>query len=451
MTLTLDGSFGEGGGQILRTALSLSVATGTPFRITRIRAGRSRPGLLHQHLTAVRAAAAIGGARVEGAELGSQELRFEPREVRPGEYTFEIGTAGSAGLVLQTVLPPLLTAAGPSRLELEGGTHNPSAPPFDFLARCFLPLLERMGPRLGAELLRPGFFPAGGGRMRIEIEPVVRLKPLELVERGPIVRRRARALVARLPRHIAERELREVRRELGWAESECEVEEISDSAGPGNTLVLEVTSEVGDSPLTEIITAFGRRGVPAERVAGEAVEELRRYLDPQVPVGLHLADQLLLPLALAGGGRFLTLPLSSHARTHVEVIRRFLPVAIRAVEEDEQRVRVEVKGEPRSPDETPPGRRRPPSSRPTDLQRESQGRVKLIRLLTHTEPTPKIEDGDREGEKDPCRTSSPSATTTTWPRRSKTWFGKRAFPGTRRYCGCCVKVQGSKRVSRTKT
>ena len=356
MILTLDGSHGEGGGQILRSALSLSVATGTPFRIAHIRAGRSRPGLLHQHRAAVRAAAAVGDARVEGAELGSQELLFEPRGIRTGEHRFEIGTAGSAGLVLQTVLLPLLTAPAPSRLELEGGTHNPSAPPFDFLARCYLPVLERMGPRLHAELLRPGFFPGGGGRMRVEIQPTPRLELIELPERGPIVERQARALVARLPRHIAERELRVVRQTLGWEETECGIEEIPDSAGPGNALLLEVTLEVDGAPLTEVVSAFGRRGVPAERVAREAVKELRRFLEAEVPVGPRLADQVLLPLALAGGGRFRTLPPTSHTLTHIEVIRRFLPVDIRTVEEYERRVRVEVgRGSPATvPCATPP-------------------------------------------------------------------------------------------------
>src|SRR5437867_958993 len=163
--LLIDGSQGEGGGQILRTALGLSLVTGTPIRIEKIRAGRAKPGLLRQHLTAVNAATAIGAVDVEGATLGSQELTFRPGTVKPGEYRFAVGTAGSTGLVLQTVLPPLLTAPGPSTLTLEGGTHNPTAPPFDFLARAFLPLISRMGPSATARLERPGFYPAGGGQM----------------------------------------------------------------------------------------------------------------------------------------------------------------------------------------------------------------------------------------------------------------------------------------------
>ena len=165
--LLIDGSQGEGGGQILRTALGLSLVTGTAFRIEKIRAGRAKPGLLRQHLTAVNAATVIGDALVDGAELGSPALVFRPRSVRPGAYRFAVGTAGSASLVLQTVLPPLLTAGASSILTLEGGTHNPWAPPFDFLARAFLPLLERMGAPVRAAIQRYGFYPAGGGQFTV--------------------------------------------------------------------------------------------------------------------------------------------------------------------------------------------------------------------------------------------------------------------------------------------
>ena len=165
--LTIDGSVGEGGGQILRTALALALVTGTPFRIHAIRARRRKPGLLRQHLTAVNAAATVGGASTDGASLGSRELTFRPGRITPGEYRFAVGTAGSTGLVLQTVLPPLLLASGPSTVTVEGGTHNPGAPPFDFLARVFLPLLRRMGAHVEARLDRPGFYPAGGGQCTV--------------------------------------------------------------------------------------------------------------------------------------------------------------------------------------------------------------------------------------------------------------------------------------------
>ena len=326
--LTIDGSQGEGGGQILRTALALSLVTGAPFRIEKIRARRARPGLLRQHLTAVSAAVAVGGAEVEGATLGSPSLVFRPGAVKPGEYRFAIGTAGSTGLVVQTVLPALLTAAGPSTLTLEGGTHNPGAPPFDFLARAFLPLIERMGPRVEAVLDRPGFYPAGGGQCAFRVMPAARLAPLDLRERGAIRRRRAQALVARLPRQIADRELAVVRARLGWSEEELEVVVVDGSArGPGNVLLLEVESE----HVTELFSGFGQVGVRAEAVAEQAVEQARRYLAAGVPVGPHLADQLLVPLALAGGGAFRTIGLSSHSRTNLDVIRAFLSTRIAVI------------------------------------------------------------------------------------------------------------------------
>jgi RNA 3'-terminal phosphate cyclase (ATP) len=334
--LTIDGARGEGGGQILRSSLALALATGTPFRIERIRAGRAKPGLMRQHLTALEAATAVGGASVEGAAIGSQEVVFRPSRVRAGTYRFAVGTAGSAGLVLQTVLLPLATAGGPSALTLEGGTHNPHAPPFDFLAGAFLPLLRRMGARVEARLERAGFYPAGGGRMAIEIGEALALTPLDLPTRGATLRRRARALVSRLPRQIGDRELAVVRSRLGWAADELEVVVLDEGmAGPGNVLLLEIES----AHVTEVFTGFGEVGVRAEAVAEQAAQEARRYLSADVPVGPHLADQLLLPLALAGGGRFRTVPLTRHATTNIEVIRQFLgrsidvaPVGDRAVE-----------------------------------------------------------------------------------------------------------------------
>src|SRR5688500_7677378 len=185
--LELDGSQGEGGGQVLRTSLALSLITGTPFRIVDIRANRNPPGLRKQHLTAVEAAAQVGDAEVKGAAVGARELTFAPRTVRTGDFRFAIGTAGSCTLVLQTVLPALMLQKERSALILEGGTHNPMAPPFDFLERVYLPLLARLGPQVKLTLDRPGFYPVGGGKLRCEIAPVERLAGLELLERGPVV------------------------------------------------------------------------------------------------------------------------------------------------------------------------------------------------------------------------------------------------------------------------
>jgi RNA 3'-terminal phosphate cyclase (ATP) len=328
--ITIDGSFGEGGGQILRTSLALSLVTGKPFCIERIRAGRKKPGLQRQHLTAVRAAAEVGQSEVEGAALGSGRLTFSPREVRPGEYDFAIGTAGSTTLVVQTVLPALMLARGPSQLRLEGGTHNMNAPPFDFLQKAFLPLLGRMGINARATLERPGFYPAGGGRLTIDIQPPGELRPLELVDRGRMVRRVVRGMVSRLPRHIAQREVRTVLKGLDWPEECGAVEEVG-AHGPGNVVLVEIHSE----HVTEIFTGFGQKGVPAEAVAGGAVAQASRYLASGAPVGECLADQLLLPLALARGGVFRTLAPTKHTETNLETLKRFLDVEVAAEQIDE--------------------------------------------------------------------------------------------------------------------
>jgi RNA 3'-terminal phosphate cyclase (ATP) len=316
--LVIDGSEGEGGGQILRTSLGLSLVTGRPIRIEGIRAKRAKPGLMAQHLAAVEAAAKIGDAEVSGAALGSREITFRPSRIRSGEFHFAVGTAGSATLVLQTVLPALIVASGRSILTFEGGTHNPWAPPFDFLQKSFLPLIERMGPRVEVRLERPGFYPAGGGRFTAVIEPSNPMTGIELRTRGRIVKRKARALVARLPLHIAERELAVIGERLGWPADEWAVEEIATSKGPGNVVILELVSE----NVTEVFTGFGRQGVRAESVAQQVCREVETYLESDVPVGEHLADQLLVPLTLAGGAMSTTAP-SSHTRTNLDVIRRF--------------------------------------------------------------------------------------------------------------------------------
>lgn len=334
--IRIDGSAGEGGGQILRTALALSLVTGQAFRIERIRAGRKKPGLLRQHVTAVDAATEIGGASVDGVILGSQELLFRPGKVKAGEYRFAVGTAGSATLVLQTVLPAVLVGSDRSLLTLEGGTHNPQAPPFDFLARAFLPLVERMGPRVRASLERPGFHPAGGGRFTVEIDPVEKLKPLSLLQRGDAKSRVARALISNLPRQIGNRELKVVAEKLGWSNDLLRVEEVG-SKGPGNALLLEIEFE----NVTEVFTGFGERGVLAETVAEKAVSAAREYLAAGAPVGEHLADQLLIPLALAGRGEFVATKISPHTRTNMDVIGKFLAVEFRT-EQLERGWRVEV-------------------------------------------------------------------------------------------------------------
>ncbi len=318
--ITINGSHGEGGGQIVRNACALSLVTGQPFGITDIRGGREKPGLMRQHVTAIEAACAIGNGTCEGVAVGAREMRFIPGTVAPGEYTFAIGTAGSTGLVLQTILMPLLLAGGPSRLVLEGGTHNMLAPPFDFIEKCFLPIVNRLGPVVTARLVRHGFYPSGGGRIEIEVTPAP-LRPIDCVERGALTGRSVTALFAGLPFDIAERELKTARKLLdGWPEDAFVVRQLPEDRGPGNILLVEAAFE----HVTEIVSGFGRLGVPAEQVAKRAAGRMNGYLASSAFAGPYLADQLVLPFALAGGGMFTTVKPSDHLRTAIDIIALFL-------------------------------------------------------------------------------------------------------------------------------
>ncbi len=322
--LTIDGSQGEGGGQVLRTSLALSLITRQSFRLTNVRARRPKPGLKRQHLTAVLAAQQVGQAEVTGAAVGSTEITFRPGRVLGGTFSFSVGTAGSATLVAQTVLPALTIATEPSHLAFEGGTHNTHAPPFDFLDRVYLPILRRMGPGVEATLDRPGFYPAGGGRFRLEVNPRA-LQRIDLDDRGETVAHRAVARVASLPKAIADRELRVLGQRLGWDRSCLRHERVLDADGPGNVVLAEIESR----HVTELFTGFGERGVRAETVAERLADEVAAYLASGAAVGSHLADQLLLPFALAGGGSFRTVEPSLHARTQADVVHMFLGVETR--------------------------------------------------------------------------------------------------------------------------
>lgn len=326
--ISLDGSTGEGGGQVLRSALTLSMITGQTFEIKNIRSKRSKPGLLHQHLTAVRAARTICGGGVTGDELGSSEIIFAPGPIENRDFQFDVGSAGSATLIAQTLIPALMLGTKPSSIEIVGGTHNRAAPPFDYLQRVYLPLVARLGPKFKSELHSWGFYPRGGGKISIEIEPSETLLPLSLDAFDERPQPRVLAVVSQLPLAIAEREAEYIRRQAGWRSKQCEVLKVDNSPGPGNVVMIELKGK----NMTELFTGFGQIGIPAEKVAAHAWSEARQYLIDQVPVGEHLGDQLLLPLALAAvqgsSCSFTTGPLSGHSHTHIDVIRRFLPVQI---------------------------------------------------------------------------------------------------------------------------
>lgn len=326
--IEVDGAQGEGGGQILRTSLSLAALQRRPLRLHRIRHRRGKPGLLRQHLTAVRALAEITDAEVTGASLGSRELSIVPKAARGGVYHFSIGSAGSTTLVAQTILPVLLFADGPSEVTLEGGTHNPSAPPFEFLTEVVFPVLREMGAAVDASLEVPGFYPAGGGRFVMRVEPVTSLEPVRRVECPSTFTLEAEAVVSRLPRRVAMRELAVVEAAFPAA---ARTPVTVTSPGPGNLTAIAVKAA---DVVYERCTAFGERGRPAEAVAEVAVEHTRRFLAAGVPVGEHLADQLVLLAALAKpGSQVRTVSPSLHTTTNVEVVNHFLGAGTMLLEE----------------------------------------------------------------------------------------------------------------------
>jgi RNA 3'-terminal phosphate cyclase (ATP) len=317
--ITIDGSQGEGGGQILRSALALSMTTGQPFRIFNIRAGRPKPGLMRQHLTCVQAAEAVCGGRATGAAVGAQELEFHPGAPRPGEYHFAIGSAGGTMLVLQAVLPALLRAGGGSRIVIEGGTHNKAAPPFEFFSRCLAPLLERTGAGIAARLERHGFYPVGGGRIVVEVQPASVPRPLVLTERGERLGIKATAIVSKISREVGEREVRVLSSRLSLSDGEAEIRTVNDAPGAGNVVLVELRYE----HVTEVCSSIGELGRAAESVARGAADEARAYITSRRPVGLYLADQLMTPLAVLAGGRYAASRLTDHARTNMEVLGLF--------------------------------------------------------------------------------------------------------------------------------
>lgn len=341
--IELDGSMGEGGGQVLRSSLTLSMLTGRAFRMRRVRAGRAQPGLRAQHLVALRAAASVCHGAVEGDAVGSTEVLFHPGRIAAGDYLFDTRTAGSSTLVFQTVVLALGLQARSSTVRLVGGTHNPMAPTYDFVERVYLPLLARMGLRCEPALERHGFYPAGGGRWSVAVNGVSALAPLSLVTRGGVTGRRMVARVARLDREIAVRELNALRAAMGWEmELGGEAEKLDARQGPGNVVFVEI----GCEGARELFSGVGARGVTAEEVARGVAREARAWLDADVTAGEHLADQLLLPMALAGAGEFTTTAPSLHSTTHAEVIREFLGTRVSFDEERDGCWRVRVAGEP---------------------------------------------------------------------------------------------------------
>jgi RNA 3'-terminal phosphate cyclase (ATP) len=352
--IEIDGSYGEGGGQVLRTALALSAITDRPVHIIKIRAGRKNPGLAPQHLTGVLAAAAVSGAEVRGAEIGSTELLFSPRVRAAGERSYEFdvteaarrGSAGSVTLVLQTVLLPLVFLGRAVGVKLRGGTHVAWSPPFDYFADVFLPALSKMGVDAGCSLDAWGFYPVGGGEVSVRVAGIRpsgaplragasddaaarSLRPLRIVERGEIVHVTGHAVVANLSKDIAERMARRATEILGEKGIDCEIAPLrvgGKSTGAGVFLTARYENTLAG------FSALGKRGLPAERVALDACRELLAFHKTGAAVDARLADQLVLPMSLASGRSEMTVErVTSHLITSAHVIRQFIPAKIEIV------------------------------------------------------------------------------------------------------------------------
>lgn len=346
--IQIDGSQGEGGGQVLRSSLALSMATGIPFRMVNVRGNRPKPGLMRQHLTCVQAAAQVCSAQVTGATIGSREVAFVPGAVTPGAYRFTIGTAGSTTMVMQALLPALIFNARASQpggaegfdILVDGGTHNGMAPPFEFFTMALLPRLVAMGANVEAGMRRHGFYPAGGGTINVRIAPAEAARPLVAEHLGELTEKRIRVVNAHIPADVPRRQIAALTAALNWGDRQAEVFDVTESSCPGNVLM----AVRGGEGVFEVFSALAERGKKSETVAEEVAEQVREYLTHRAPVGEHLADQLLVPMALGAGGSFVTGPLSSHSLTNIETIGRFLPGAVTTENAGERRTRVTVQG-----------------------------------------------------------------------------------------------------------
>ena len=348
--VAIDGSYGEGGGQVLRTSLSLSALLGLPLSIENIRAGRPNPGLQAQHLTAVQAMARVCQAHLKGARLGSQTLTFIPtRPARPGRYSFDVaqarkgGSAGAVSLLLQTLLLPLAMAEGSSDLLLKGGTNVAWSPPFQYLKHIYLPMLRRMGLEAEAQLERCGWYPRGGGAVQAQLKGWEgHWRGLKLLQRGKLVRLWGLSASSNLPRHIRIRQKRRAEELLAREGFDPEIETLeAPSPGPGTMVFLVAESEGALAGFT----ALGRRRKPAEEVASEAVDAFLRYYQSGAALEEHLADQLALPMALAKGpSAFSTCQLTQHLLTNIWVIGQFIKAELKVRGEKGEPGQVHIEG-----------------------------------------------------------------------------------------------------------
>lgn len=335
-TIQIDGSQGEGGGQILRTALALSMITGTPFELINIRAGRKKPGLMRQHLVCVQASQRISNATVEGAELHSQKLYFAPQQVQAGHYDFQIGSAGSTVLVLQTLLPALMMQDQASQINIHGGTHNPMAPTADFIQQCFLPSIKRIGIKVDFHCERAGFFPIGAGQINATIHPWEKVTKYTALDTGKLLQLRAYAAALNIPPDIATRELTTLANKLDLSSQQTLYFK---GISQGNTAFVVAEFEHHQ----QVFSILGEMKKSAENVAKELAKEVKYYLASQAVADEYLTDQLLLPLTLGKGGEFTAYTISEHTRTQANMISLFLECEITFTELKPQYWQVKVK------------------------------------------------------------------------------------------------------------
>lgn len=322
----IDGSIGEGGGQVLRTCLSLSLVTGQPFRIENIRKNRRHPGLRAQHLSSIALAARIGDAEVAGMDLNSKTITFSPKKILAGEYQSIIGTAGSTSLVLQTILLPLSLADDRSSITISGGTHVPWSPTFDYLEQNFLPFINRIGFQITLYLESAGFFPQGEGKIHVKIQPTRDFSGINITQRGRLIQIRGISAVANLDRSIAERQRAQVVRHIGdkFLLNDIRIKNLR-SKFKGTTICLICEFENSQC----CYSALGELGKPAEKVADEVVAKILSFMKTDGVMDEYLADQLLIPLAVAKSSScFLTPRVTRHLMTNAKIISMFLPAQI---------------------------------------------------------------------------------------------------------------------------
>ena len=321
-TIDIDGSFGEGGGQILRTALSLSCITGLPFRLFNIRKGRKKSGLMPQHITCVNAVSEICNAKVSGCSKGSTSLTFTPGKINSGNYTFDIKTAGSTSLVFQTILPPLLFADGPSHITIIGGTHVPFSPNYHYISEVFIPVLNKLGIKIEPSIVKYGFYPKGGGEVSFKILPAGKIKSLNAASKETLVNISGYTGVSRLPLTIAEREKNSVLKALHPLSAEIQIMDVS---SPGEGTFVFLKGEY-DNTLCGF-SSLGERGKPAERVGKEAAEQFMHFHNSPACLEPHLSDQILIYLSLSNeNSSFTTSCITQHLLTNIWVIEKFLKV-----------------------------------------------------------------------------------------------------------------------------